>query len=399
MSRQPIILEDPSLNLARAKTFNKNLRRIMGIVTMIGFIIVSIYFLGVRQKEERGIESRLETVTELRRAAIKRFMDSQDQETRLWARHVSIRETAQSFFDVWTDLSPQERVTIRRAYFEGAEHQEKIFANGSLALRAYQNLHSEKHQILTAFMRHHEYYDVFLFNMDGDLVYSVEKEADFAFNFSALGGKYKETGLGRAFRRALKTKDKKSIFVDFSPYAPSNGDGAAFLARPILDTNGRVIGVYAIQVPSDNFNAKLQYASGLGETGETYIVGEDMLMRNNSRLLDNPTALTQTVDTLAVKLALKGQNVLATGKNLQGHKSYIAGAPMDFNGTRWAVVTEMESSELWAPFNPYFVFYALALLFVFLFGILQYWLLRIRTGEPTIGRLASHVAEKKNAPK
>lgn len=395
MSRKPIILEDPSLNLTRAKVFNKNLRTIMGIVTMIGFIVVSIYFLGVRQKEERGIESRLETVTELRRAAIKRFMDSQDQETRLWAKHVSIRETAQSFFEVWAHLSPQERVTIRRAYFSNAEHQDKIFTDGSVALRAYQSLHSEKHHTLAAFMHHHEYYDVFLFNTDGDLVYSVEKEADFALNFSASGGEYKNTGLANVFRYALKTQDKKSVFIDFAPYEPSDWDGAAFLARPILAADNRVIGVYAIQVPSDNFNAKLQYASGLGETGETYIIGEDMLMRNDSRLIDSPTALTQTVDTLAVKLALKGQHVLANGKNLKGHKTYIAAAPMDFNGTRWAVVTEMESSELWAPFKPYFVFYALALLFVFLFGILQYWLLRIRTGEPTIGKLASHVAEKK----
>lgn len=87
----------------------------------------------------------------------------------------------------------------------------------------YTKFHSKYHDMFRRFMVEYNYYDVFLLNMQGDVIYSVYKETDFAMNISgpALNG----SGLQLAFDSALANG---LSFTDFSPYAPSAGDLAAF---------------------------------------------------------------------------------------------------------------------------------------------------------------------------
>jgi hypothetical protein len=48
----------------------------------------------------------------------------------------------------------------------------------------------------------------------------------------------------------------------------------------------------------------MQVTAGMGETGETYVVGEDLLMRSDSRSAEKSTVLETRVDTESVGLAL-----------------------------------------------------------------------------------------------
>ena len=118
--------------------------------------------------------------------------------------------------------------------------------------------------------------------------------------------------------------------VDFSFYAPSNDAPAAFLASPMFDSRGAKIGVFSIQVPIDKFNAVMQYSSGLGDTGETYIVGEDYLMRSQSRLTNVDSVLKHSVETDSVKQVLAGKTILNHGINFVGEKTVISGTPLEF---------------------------------------------------------------------
>ncbi len=45
--------------------------------------------------------------------------------------------------------------------------------------------------------------------------------------------------------------------------------------------------------------------TGLGETGESYLVGQDYLMRSDSRFGSGPTILKQKVNTKSVELAVE----------------------------------------------------------------------------------------------
>lgn len=116
-------------------------------------------------------------------------------------------------------------------------------AEGSLA---YHAAHQKYHELFQSELQAKGLYDIFLLNSDGDVVYSVYKEQDYATNF--LTGKYAQSGLGNVFR-ATKSKPSVVSSVDIEPYAPSKGAQASFISTGILDRNGTLQGVLAFQIP------------------------------------------------------------------------------------------------------------------------------------------------------
>ena len=374
MIRRRIEIENIERKRAETRRFNRRLKLGLLGLTLIGVLISTLLFWNTWTRENQLIESRLETFTELRHSVINRFLNSLASETKLWSRDTKITQTAHDYFDIWDRMSAEEHASIRDIYIN-----RKPLETAPETVLAYTALHAQNHPVMEAFEKHHGYYDIFLFNRRGDLVYSVEKEADFGLNFSENGGIYAGSGLGRAFQKAILQGDDKPVtFIDFTAYAPSNDDPAAFLASPLIDDRGEKIGVFAIQVPIDKLNAVMQYSSGLGETGETYLVGADHLMRSQSRLTSVDGVLKHSVKTDAVKNVLAGKTVLDFGNNYVGKKTIISGIPLEFNTVTWAVMTEMEIAELRVPLRNYVIFYWLSILFILGFSLVSYWLLFAR---------------------
>ena len=76
-------------------------------------------------------------------------------------------------------------------------------------------------------------------------------------------------------------------------------------ASPVAAIAAR-LGVLALQLPSDTIAEIMHFTAGMGDSGETYLVGPDLLMRSDSRFTEDSTILETTVDTGTVKLALAG---------------------------------------------------------------------------------------------
>ena len=100
--------------------------------------------------------------------------------------------------------------------------------------------------------------------MEGDLIYTVFKELDYATNLQS--GEFRDTDLGNAFRAARDAAQRDSHhFFDFKPYAPSHGAPASFISTPILDRDGKLQGVLVFQMPIDRLNQVMQTSAGMGE--------------------------------------------------------------------------------------------------------------------------------------
>ena len=136
-----------------------------------------------------------------------------------------------------------------------------------------------RNDFFSDYIAEYGYYDLFLINEGGTIFYTVAKEADYETNI--VSGTYADSSLGEAVREALSSREFS--FGDFQPYEPSNGDPAAFIAQPIL-FDGEVELLVALQLPLDRVNAIMQERTGMGETGESYLVGPEKLMRSNSFL-------------------------------------------------------------------------------------------------------------------
>ena len=351
MSRKPIILEDGSDKILRAKGYNKRLKIIMSVLTLLGVLVTSLYFYNIWDKENKAIESRMETFTELRHASLTRFVNSLSKETVLWANHASVTNEASRYFDIWRQMSSHDQVSLHNE-FVGKQANDK----SSVLYTAYLKHHGETHDMRQAFSRHHGYYDVFYFNLDGDLVYTVEKETDFGQNF--VTGPLASSGLGKVFQAARESTAGVSVFYDFSPYGPSNDAPASFLASAMLNAKGEKIGVYAIQISVEKFDSVMQYSSGLGKSGETYVVGQDHMMRNNSRLSQTPTLLVRKIDNPAINIALNGKSALQDSKNESGNKTIVAALPLEISGVKWGGGNGDGIGR--TPFSPKAVFMVLS---------------------------------------
>lgn len=219
---------------------------------------------------------------------------------------------------------------------------------------AYERAHTQFHQDFSSYVSEFGYYDIFIIDAaSDDVVYSVYKELDFATNLQA--GPYRDSGLAKAYRQVMETQ--KLSFIDYSPYTPSYEAPASFIASPVWG-NGDITGVLIFQLPLDRVSQVMSSTFGLGETGESYLVGDDNKMRSDS-FFDKAFSVSESfsqglgnqVNTPQVRHALQGESGFIESTNYRGDDVVAAFAPLDVMGIRWAVIVEQSSEEAYAAIS------------------------------------------------
>ncbi len=332
-----------------------SLRKSIGSVTALLAVVAALVtggtgYLMSRASLESAETEKLEALAASRKNALGDYLKSIDQDLRSMAANVNTRHMLKSFKSGWEAMGPDAGKKLQRLYIADNPHptgkKENLDAanDGSL----YSRMHGQFHPSVRTFLRERDYYDIFLFDPQGNLVYTVFKELDYATNLSS--GKYKATGLGKVFQAARDNKKQNFIvYDDFAPYAPSHGAAASFIASPVLDPDGSFLGVLAFQMPIARLNNVMQQKAGMGESGETYIVGSDFLMRSDSRFSKDSTILKTKVETETVKQALSGKTGYDVVPDYRGIPVYSAYEPINFHGTRWAVLAEIDEAEVLQP--------------------------------------------------
>ncbi len=226
-----------------------------------------------------------------------------------------------------------------------------IILTGSLREAISPVLKGETDDFFTKYKRAYGFYDIFLVDPSGYCFYTVEREADFQTNL--VNGKYSDSNLGRLVRKTLSSG--RIGFADFEPYAPSNDAPAAFLAEPVI-ANERVQMVVAIQVSIDDINKIMTQRQGMGETGETYLVGPNNLMRSDSYLDPTNRSVLASfanpnkgkVDTEATREALAGKSGTRGLLDYNGKPVLSSFTPVTILGTTWALMAEIDEAEAFA---------------------------------------------------
>ena len=299
---------------------------------------------------ERATSDKFQALFQVRRARLLEYLESVREETRFWNQERVMRAALLEFSEAFRELGPDATATLQRLYIDDNPYptgEKDNLASADDGSR-YSEVHGRYHYWLRHFLVHRGVYDVFLFDPEGDLVYTSFKERDYATNL--VTGPWKDTDLGAAFRAARDNPFPSHVaFFDFAPYEPSYGAPASFFSSPVLDDAGALLGVVAFQIPADRINDILQVTAGMGESGETYAVGEDFLMRSDSRFSEESTTLVTRVETVAAREALAGDEGLAIIDDYRGIPVLSAYGPLDFEGVRWAVMAEIDEAELRAP--------------------------------------------------
>ncbi len=300
----------------------------------------------VRKEAELRISSLLDT----RHVDLKEYLESIEHDLHLMSTNLAVREAVSEFTRGWNALVGNQTRTLQKLYIQENPNPvaEKDRYDAAPDGSAYSEIHRRFHPWFRDVMHEHGYHDVFLFDMDGNLVYSVFKETDFATN--VMTGRWRETDLGNAYRAARNNPSPEyQSYYDFKPYEPSHGDPASFMSTIVLDEGGNPIGVLAVMMPTDKFNKVLGLSHGLGETGEAFLVGEDRFMRNDSRLMKESTVLKQKVDTETVTAALNGESGTRIITGYHGTEVLSSYLPFEFHGHNYALIMEAELEEIEAP--------------------------------------------------
>jgi len=245
------------------------------------------------------------------------------------------------------------------AFFEQRVSDITVLANtiGNLDVQNYD-------AYFTDYIKQYDYYDLFLIDKQGMIFYTQAKEADYQTNI--LNGKYASSNLGQLIQQVRKTGSYG--IVDFQPYAPSNGDPAAFIAIPIKGSDI----ILALQLSSDGTNQIMAVRDGMGETGESYLVGEDKLMRSNSYLDPTGHSLMASfagnvaengVDTEAVSLALVGEHGVDIIKDYNGNNVLSAYDNIKIGNFNWVILSEIDQAEAFASVYQA-IFFAIILIII-----------------------------------
>ena len=253
----------------------------------------------------------------------------------------------------------------------------KHLLDDSRLVPEYDGPHFQYHPLFRELLEIFGYYDIFLIDASGEIVYSVYKEIDFGTNL--LTGPFKDSGLADAVRSSLESTSTNAVsFADFSTYTPSYESPAAFVAKAVHDGD-EVLGVVAIQLPIDEIDEVMtggrRWAEeGFGESGEAYLVGPDLFMRSDARtLIEDPdafirngrsrgiaestlkemarlerTVLLERVENEAVSRALDGESGDAEVTSYHGEAVVASFQPVSVFDRNWALIAEIGRAEAYA---------------------------------------------------
>ncbi len=145
------------------------------------------------------------------------------------------------------------------------------------------------------------------------------------------------------------------------------------IAHKTVDNRGDVV-VILLEVsmkPIDQIMFEDNPQNGLGETGEAYIVGKDLLMRSSSRFQENAVYST-IVNTEGVQLAFKNhteEKKILDYRNVQVLSSF---GRIQHGNINWAILAEIDYTEAIVPIKEIrgSIFYLLIIIGLFMLGVI-----------------------------
>lgn len=244
----------------------------------------------------------------------------------------------------------------------------------------YDAVHARYHPLLERVAQTVGFYDINLMDVEtGDVVYTVAKETDFGSNM--YNGAFTQSGFARVVHRALDPRNGgKAVIEDYTAYTPSAFAPQLFAAVPII-ADGQTIGVFVAQVDILTLNSLLTdengwQATGQGQTGEVLLVGEDRLLRSQSRfMVEDPgkflaqaeanglpastanqirvvgtTILYMPERSEAVEMAFRNRTGIARFLDYRGMEVISAYGPVEVGSSlRWAITAKQDVAEALAP--------------------------------------------------
>ncbi|NGP16393.1 HAMP domain-containing protein [Devosia chinhatensis] len=137
-------------------------------------------------------------------------------------------------------------------------------------------------------------------------------------------------------------------YSDFETYGPIGNKAASFMVMPVYKSDA-VVGTMALQIQAPALTKQIAGIDGLGQTGEVIVVGEDGLMRTQSKFsMANDVLVSSVQGDPTFEAALAGEK--ASGLvNFRGAPTSVMALPISVAGVDLVVAAIQNQSEVMAP--------------------------------------------------
>lgn len=205
--------------------------------------------------------------------------------------------------------------------------------------------YNEMRPVLSYHMNVFALSDIMLLDRNGRILYAA------ALDRSAGHQEEGQSSLGQIITQIAETiiASHEPQMTDITRYK-TEAPPALFMGAPVYDVIGDLDAVLIFQIDAAQIHSLMLTRVGRGETYETYLVGEDLLMRSPSRDAGLDTVLQQQIDSTASHMALKNYTGIGQISDYRGNDVLCAYAPLGLTeilGTEfdWAIITQVDQTE------------------------------------------------------
>jgi len=276
---------------------------------------------------------------------------SQALEDEAIAKFTAVQEAKRNHIkDYFTKLQTSVKIIKNDPYLQAsmATFNDAFEQNGNTVKNStWETMVGFKEPPIKAMVKNNGFYDLLLISTAGNIVYTVAKGADLGLNIQK--SELSNTSLGKTVTSVIKACGDDVLFADFEAYALSKGEQAAFMVACMIDEYEEIVGYVAVRIPSNQLNGIIQQRSGMGETGESYLVGESngMTSLRSDRLVKKKKIGTPEANPY-IELAIKGESGVAIKTDNDGLEAFFRYDPLDIPGLKWAMITTAATDEVFA---------------------------------------------------
>ena len=318
---------------------------VAGAAVVMLCAVAFLSFHSARTILRDGIEARFAALLQARADGLADWFAAQERALLVQTGSSMMQDALFEFDAIWLKDKAGTRTALIADYVTGNPHppveRHKLAAGEGHKL--YARAHGHYHPQLLAVTEEGGLADLYLVNLDGDVVYSAAKGGDFAANLQ--DGDLAETGLGRAWRAAVAAGPGAVVFEDFTPYGPADAS-AGFFATPVTGM-GTTIGFAVLQVRPGALAGVLAKGLSPGEGARARLVGRDGAIRATS---DPAGAHVPIGDSAAFRRALAGETVGLVRHETGGAVPHlISMRPFSAMGGDWVLEADIPVAAAMAP--------------------------------------------------
>ncbi|MEH6448779.1 MAG: response regulator [Oleispira sp.] len=261
---------------------------------------------------------------------------------------------SQRLMDLTVQAKDQKNIDLLMSLKSGLNHsglKPKAYIKSSDWANNVERAHSN---LTTALSIYDYIYDLFLIDLEGNILYSLSEESDLGSNL--FSGTLADTLFAKSAQYSLKTGN--ASFSDIERYAPSSNRLTGFMTTPLLDDKGMKVGIFAIQMRLDSIFQKTHDFDPISHTSDSlkhYLIGTDNLLRSsiNNRYDD---VLIKSIDTEQSHLWQSQRTAMVPSTNksqpsfdyLGPNKNMVIGLhrTLEIPGENsWALISEIDRDE------------------------------------------------------